>query len=274
MKISIAVVQFETKQYDAEYNIKKAERFIAEASKKKAHIIAFPEDFLLGPIRLHQELADSEFKYVSIFRQFAKEYKIDIVPGSIIEKDDFGMFNVVYYIDSRGRIKARYKKVNLWGPERSYISHGNEFAVFHTKYGRIGLANCWDLAFPELFRRMTRRGVNIVICPSWWCRGDAGNVGVRHNPDSEQVFVDACCTARAFEDEITVVYCNAAGRMELGKYSDDLIGHSQVCVPFKGPVKKLDHNQEEMFIAEVNTKILKDAERVYKIRKDLRERII
>ncbi|MBU2560842.1 MAG: carbon-nitrogen hydrolase family protein [Nanoarchaeota archaeon] len=274
MKIKIAVVQFETKQHDADHNIARAERFIAAAAKKKANLVVFPEDFILGPIPLSQELADSDFKYISIFQQFAKNYGIDIVPGSIIERDKLGMFNVVYYIDSRGEVKARYKKVNLWHPERNYLNPGNKVCVFHTRFGRIGLANCWDLAFPEFFRKMTIRGVNIVICPSWWCTKDAGRIGVRYNPTSEQVFVDACCTARAFENEIVVVYCNAAGRMEIGKYSDDLIGHSQVCVPFKGPIKKLNHNKEEMFIQELDTSLLKDAEKVYKIRADLRKRAV
>ena len=85
--------------------------------------------------------------------------------------------------------------------------------------------------------------------------------------------MDSLCVARAFENGIILVYCNAAGRLNLGKYSDTLIGHSQITVPFKGCVKKLDHNKEEMFVQEVDTAILKVAEESYKIREDLENRV-
>jgi len=58
----------------------------------------------------------------------------------------------------------------------------------------------------------------------------------------------------------------------LGKYSDILIGHSQIAVPFKDCIKKLDHNKEEMFIQEIDTAILKIAEESYKIKEDLQKR--
>ena len=78
----------------------------------------------------------------------------------------------------------------------------------------------------------------------------------------------------AGENEIIFVYCNAAGKLRLDKFQDTLIGHSQIAVPFKGAIKKLDHNKEEMFIQEVDTAILKDAEKAYKIRNDLKSRIL
>ena len=74
------------------------------------------------------------------------------------------------------------------------------------------------------------------------------------------------------ENEIAFVYCNAAGKLDLIKgkirIQDTLIGHSQISVPFKGCIKRLEHNKEEMFIQELDTSILNDSEVVYKIRKD------
>ena len=119
---------------------------------------------------------------------------------------------------------------------------------------------------------MVRRGANIVICPSYWCVKDAG-IGIKHDSNAEIKSVDSLCTARAFENEIILVYCNAAGKLKLDKFEDDLIGHSQIAVPFKGCIKKLEHNKEEMFIQEIDTAILNDAERAYRIRKDLKSRV-
>ncbi|MHA1703897.1 MAG: carbon-nitrogen hydrolase family protein [Promethearchaeota archaeon] len=274
MKLKIAIVQFDIKQFSPDENLKKAEKFVKKASLSKAKIIVFPEDFIAGPIlgKL-EEFADSKNKYLKFFQDLAKKYKIDIVPGSIIEKDRYGFHNTTYYIDSSGKVKSRYRKINLWPPERHYLNPGNQISVFNTKYGKIGLIICWDLIFPELFRKMAKKGVGIVICPSYWTFEDA-SIGLKYDKNSDVNLVDSLCVGRAFENEIIMVYCNAAGKLILPNFKGKLMGHSQITVPFKGAIKKLEHNKEEMFIQEVDTSILKDAEKAYGIRKDLKKRIL
>ncbi len=272
MKFKVAVVQFEINQFQPEENLKKAEKFIQEASGK-ADIIIFPEDFLTGPVMKIKEYVDFDRKYVKHFQNLAKRYSIDIVSGSIIEEERGGWYNVSYYIDKTGKIRGRYKKVNLWIPERLYLTPGNEVSVFNTKFGKVGLVVCWDLAFPEIFRHMVKIGVKIVFCPSYWSLEDSG--ATKHGKDAEIKFVNSTCITRAFENNIILVYCNSAGYDKLlGKYSSTKIGQSQITVPFKGVINSFNHNKEEMFIQEVDTSILKDAERAYKIRKDLKTRII
>lgn len=273
MKFKIAVVQFEIKQFSPEENLKKAEEFIRKAASSKAQIIVFPEDFVTGPVMKKKEFVDFDGKYAKHFQKLAKKYSIDIVPGSWIEGDTQGWYNTAYYIDASGKIKGRYRKINLWLPERKYLTPGNEISVFNTKFGKVGLIICWDLVFPELFRRMVKKGINIIFSPSYWCYGDAGK-GVKYDANSEIKFVDSLCVGRAFENEIIFVYCNSAGKFKFDKFRDTLIGHSQITVPFKGTIKKLNHNKEEMFIQEIDTNILKDAERSYKIREDLKKRIL
>lgn len=273
MKLKIAVVQFRIKNYRPEENLKRAERFVERGKASKANIIIFPEDFLTGPVERKPGLADSKHEYRKYFQSLAKRHKIDIVPGSVIEKDNFGLHNTAYYIASDGKVKSRYRKVNLWHPERKSFTPGRKISVFGTKYGKIGLIICWDLIFPEIFRKMAARGVEMVICPSYWLAEDAGP-GLKHNPDAEIESVDSLCVGRAFENEILFVFCNAAGRPRTGKRTEKLIGHSQIAVPFKGAVKRLNHNREEMFVQEVDTAILKDAERAYKIKKDLKKRVL
>lgn|SRR5579875_160943 len=268
MQINIAVVQFEIEQFAAEKNLAKAERFIQDAVAQHAHIIVFPEDFVLGPLNGRADLADFDKRYVKYFQELAEQYDIDIVPGSIIEGEQSGLYNTAYYIDHTGAILGRYRKVNLWLPERSYIDPGKSAVVCSTRFGKIGLAICWDLAFPELFRAMVEEGAEIVLCPSYWCYEDAG-IGMQHDPNSEIIFVDALCTARAFEQEIILVYANAAGMLDLEDDHGTLIGHSQVTVPFKGVLQRCEHNHEAMFVQSVDTAILADAETAYEIRRDL-----
>ena len=268
MKVKIAVVQFKAKQFCPEENLKKAEDFVKIASSN-ADIIVFPEDFIPGILFRKLEYVDDERRYCKHFQGLARNYKIDIVPGSIIERCKSGIYNKTYYIDSRGKVRGEYRKINLWHPERSYISPGNKVSVFNTKFGKVGLIICWDLAFPEIFRSMVKRGVNIVFCPSFWSREDAG-IGVKYNKNSEMAFVDSICVSRAFENEIILVFCNNAGKTRFGSYEITAIGHSQITAPFLGVLRRLRHNREEMFIQEVDTDILKDAERVYKIKKDVK----
>src|SRR6266704_1772293 len=269
MRIKIAVVQFAIHQFAPGKNLKKAEQFIKEAVSQQAHIIVFPEDFVTGPLSGNNAFADYEGRYARHFQQLAAQHSIDLVPGSIIEGDSTGLYNTTYYIDRSGEIQARYQKVNLWLPERSYLTAGTGTPVFNTRYGKIGLIICWDLIFPEVFRSMLRQDVEIVICPSYWCFEDATAVGLIHEPNSEIKLVNALCTARAFENEIILVFANAAAYSRAQSETDQLIGRSQISAPFKGPLHILPHTDEEMFIQSVDTDILKDAEYAYKIRKDL-----
>src|SRR5574340_454875 len=182
MFVRIAVVQFAIDQFDPQRNLARAEQYISEAAKTH-DLIVFPEDFLLGPLSGKSEYADFEGQYVSIFQKFASKYRVDIVPGSIIEGDSTGLFNTSYYIDRAGEILGRYRKVNLWLPERGYITPGSNVSVFNTRFGRVGLIICWDLMFPEIFRAMVKEEVEIVICPSYWCYEDAGQ-GALHDMDA------------------------------------------------------------------------------------------
>ncbi len=266
MQINIAVVQFEIQPFAPAENLAKAEQFIQEASSK-ADMIVFPEDFLTGPLAGNKAFVDYENSYVQHFQRLAVKYGIDLVPGSFVEGDHNGLYNTTYYIDKTGAIRGKYRKVNLWHPERTYLTPGNGSCVFDTQHGRVGLIICWDLISPEVFRSMLRQDVEIVICPSYWCFEDA-SVGLIHEPNSEIKLVNALCTARAFENEIILVFANAAAYSSVPG-TDQLIGRSQITAPFKGPLHILPHSDEDMFIQSVDTDILKDAEYAYTIRKDL-----
>jgi predicted amidohydrolase len=271
MRFKIAVVQFEIKQFSPEDNLRRIEEFVIKASRAKASVVVFPEDCVNGPILKKEKYVDYTGKTKNIFQELAKKYVIDIVTGSVIEGSKSGWFNTTYYINHKGKILAKYQKINLWIYERSYIKSGDKICVFKTRYGKAGLILCWDLFAPEIFRKMIQAGVEIIYCPSYWLRRDARN-GYKYNKDAVAKGIDSVCNARAFENGIIMVYANAAGQFKRGGYIDELVGHSQISVPFIGEVKKLNHNKEEIFIQEIDNSILKDAEKAYSIRKDLKTR--
>jgi len=272
MNITIAVVQCSIAQFVPQVNLAKAEQRIREAVTQHAQIIVFPEDFITGPLSGNKEYVDYEGRYVQHFQQLAVQYAIDIVPGSIIEGDATGLYNTTYYIAKTGEILGQYRKVNLWLPERSYIAPGDKHPVFATAYGKAGLIICWDLMFPEVFRTMVKENVELVICPSYWCFEDAGE-GLKHDANAEVTLVNALCVTRAFENELILVYANAAESENSDGAEEHLIGRSQITVPFKGAIAHVDHNQAAMFVQEVDTAILRDAEKSYEIRSDLRKKM-
>lgn len=271
MKFKIAVVQFKINQFYQNDNLLRAEKFIKKASNLKAGIIIFPEYFVNGPNLDNLKNFDTSGRQKKYFQNLAKNYRIDIVAGSIVEKDRKKLYNTSYYIDSGGKVLAKYRKINLWHTEKPYLSAGTKTSVFNTRFGKAGLIICWDLFFPEVFRSMMQKGVELIFCPSYWRFEDAG-IGLKHDKNSEIKLIDSICTARAFENEIIFVYCSAAGREMIGNSLDTLTGHSQIALPFKGCVRKFEHNREAMFIQEVDTDILKDSEKVYKIRENIKIR--
>ncbi|KAI9244099.1 carbon-nitrogen hydrolase, partial [Phascolomyces articulosus] len=213
------------------------------------------------------------------FCKFALDYGLDIVVGTIIERDpdDGRLYNCCYYINNDGSVLMEYRKVHLWHPERDYLHQGKRgFNTAKNRFGiTVGLAICWDIAFPEAFRHMAlKHHAQLVIAPAYWTLEDAGPIGMKYNPNSETKFVDYVCTTRAIENEICMVFCNGADASE-GQVKPPLgtmAGATQITVPFLGCIARCSDRTEEMIIADVNVKQLTDdAEKVYKIRKDWKE---
>ena len=268
MKLKIAVVQFKTRKFIPEENIPFVEEFIKKASKSKADLIVFPEAFLSRNCSFKKEFSSSEKIGLNKIKEFAKKYKISIIAGSIIEYLNKKMHNTSYYINNKGKIKGKYQKEHLWINEKGFIKKGKHTTMISINHIKIGLILCWDLIFPEIFRDLEKKGAEIIICPANWSYQDA-RAGLKYSKDSEVKLIDSICIERAFEEEIILVFCNTAGNTINKKLKNTSVGHSQITEPFKGVIKKLNHNKETMFIHEIDTSILKDAEKAYKIKKDI-----
>lgn len=269
MKARIAVVQFQTRLHEPDVNLRRMEPFVRRAKARGADIVVFPEDFITGPVRHRVDLIDRAGEFLRAFRTLAATHRIDIVAGSIIERVGRRRIqNACYYVDARGRVLGRYAKVNLWLTERPLLVPGDEVQTIRTRFGKVGLTICWDLAFPELYRTYARQGAEIICNVAWWSREDAGP-GIRLAAASEKLFVNACCAARAFEEEAVIVFANAAERWTLGGTRYCSAGQSQVTVPFRGALKRIDDHREGMIVQDVDSRVLQLAAKAYQIRKDL-----
>lgn len=235
------------------------------------------------------------------FQQLAKKYDMDLVPGTLIERDpkDGFVYNTAYYIDKSGKVLLSYRKVHLWHPERLYLTKGEDgFGTVKNRFGIVvGLCICWDIAFPETFRELAfKKNAQLVIAPgmcdkvrsmfllftiivysAYWCATDGGDIASNYDPLSEAKMLNAISVARCYENSIAFVFCNpsAEGEIEREQPFGKSAGRSQIAVPFKGAIAHADHDKEEMLIADVDIKqITDDSEEVYKVKKDYKEGLI
>ena len=209
--------------------------------------------------------------YTEKFCKLAKEWGLHIVMGTIIEKVGEDYYNTSVLIDDSGKILGKYSKNRLWFPEKKCLKEGNETPVFETKFGRIGITVCWDLAFPEITKEMALKGAKIVFCPALWYFEDkygALTSGAQKKKvpehDTDAIFVDACASARAIENEIIHVFVNTAGR-----HGDlTLLGHTQINIPFYGTVASVETNEEKLLTKDLDLDLVDLAEEVYRIKED------
>jgi predicted amidohydrolase len=205
-------------------------------------LILLPEIWTCGFFAFDRYAADSEpldGPTVRAFRQKARERRCHIVMGSLVERDGNGLFNTTVFIGSGGEVIARYRKIHLFGyqsDETKLLTPGEEVVVADTPWGRAGFSTCYDLRFPELFRRMVDRGAEIFFIPSAWplARIEAWRLFNR---------------ARAHENLAFLVSCNCAGEDAGKRYG----GHSMIVDPW-GKVLAEGGEDAEVVTAEIDVR--------------------
>ncbi|KAK9764654.1 hypothetical protein K7432_007671 [Basidiobolus ranarum] len=284
MKFKIAVIQFHPLPLNVEANFARMEEYINQVATEGADLVVFPE-YSVSHVHPDPETghAPQDFgkTHLERFKVLACKYKIDLVPGSILEvnSENSNCYNIGYYIDREGRVLGEYQKVNLWHPERDHFESGTTYCpTFNTRFGKVGLLICWDLIFHEGFHKLIEEDAEMIIAPAFWSLEDAG-IGLKHNPLSERTLLNALCVTRAFENEIIFVFANFGDSQQDPDTEKNQVGEiihsagcSQITVPFKGSLRSVPDSKEGYFVQEVDTDILKDAESVYKIRADLKEK--
>ena len=103
----------------------------------------------------------------STLQALAKDTGLWLVPGSIHELRDNKIYNTTPVINPDGDIIARYDKIFPFLPYEKDIEPGDEFVVFDVPgVGRIGLAICYDIWFPEAMRTLSAMGAEVIIAPT------------------------------------------------------------------------------------------------------------
>lgn len=163
---------------NVEGNLSEARRLIASAVEKGARLVVLPEFFAIMGMNEQDKVLVREQPGQGQIQTFlsdtAKKYGIWLVGGSIplVASSPDKVLNSCLVYDELGQQVARYDKIHLFNlelgnenyHEAKTIEPGDQIVVVDSPFGRIGLAICYDLRFPELFRSM--RNVDIIVLPS------------------------------------------------------------------------------------------------------------
>lgn len=173
------VVQMNS-QTDLEANLEQAYEFIQKASKEGAHLVGLPENFaFLGGLSMRMKRADEIAERVPVFlSQTAEEFDIYLLGGSYpVPAAEDRVFNHATFYGPSGEKLAAYNKVHLFDVELSeneayresdYVQPGDPEPIIHRSesVGNWGLTVCYDLRFPELYRKLSQQGAEILSVPS------------------------------------------------------------------------------------------------------------
>lgn len=165
---------------DVQRNLVDAAKIICRAVEDGSQLVVLPENFALMPVtesdRLAAVEADGEGPIQTFLSEQAREHNIWLVGGTIplrAGRPDRARAACLL-INSRGERVARYDKIHLFDvqlengeshEESGTIEAGSRVVVADTPFGNLGLAVCYDLRFPELFRCMVEEGTEIFTLP-------------------------------------------------------------------------------------------------------------
>ena len=144
-----------------------------------------------------------------------KKKKVYCIIGAHI-KNRGKIFNSSILINRKGQIQYVYKKIHLFpGLDLKKTSSGKTNKVIKTDFGKIGIIICWDFAFPEECKYLSKNGAKIIFCPSY----------LMHDSEVPKKILRSYPLLRAFENNVYFISCDA--------FTDEVLGESYICSPFK-----------------------------------------
>lgn len=248
-------------------NLMQAEMLINNAVNKGASFILLPENFAFMGSDTASALPVAEVYgdgfIQNTISQLANKHKVTIVAGTIpILANDYleteshkekvkkiNAASIIYGPD--GKVIARYDKQHLFdvyldGGQETYresdtYSAGNDTVTVQTAIGKVGMSICYDIRFPEMFRQMHDKGVQIILTPSAFTE------------QTGRVHWEPLLRARAIENLCYVIAANQGGIHANGRKT---FGNSMIIDPWGRIISRIQ-NGAGVIISEINLDLQK-----------------
>ena len=220
---------------DVGANLDLAGRLLAEAAADGCGLAVLPENFALMPVRGRDKSAHAERPGEGPIQAFLAEaaarHALWIIGGSMPlvspEIDNERVYGACPVFDHQGKLQALYRKIHLFDVD--LVDNGESYRESHSMYpgeepvtvatpaGRVGLTICYDLRFPELYRRLVDEGATVFTVPAAF----TATTGEAH--------WRVLLRARAIEN---LAYVIAPGQYGTHPDNRSTYGHSLICDPW------------------------------------------
>lgn len=240
MRRAIAVIQMSSGA-DVAANLAEARRLIADAAAAGAGLLVLPENFAVMGAREEDKLAVAEHAgsgpIQDMLADAAAKHGVWIVGGTVpLASDDAGRVHAACLLyEERGECVARYDKMHLFDVtlengerylESRTTAAGDRVVVADTPWGRLGLAVCYDLRFPGMFRAMLDLGAEVIALPAAF----TAVTGRAH--------WEILLRGRAIENQCFVAAAAQSGVHDSGR---ETWGNSMIIDPWGAVIERLEH---------------------------------
>lgn len=225
--------------YDVETSLKEHLNHIDDAADAGADLVVFPEISLQGYPVIHEKLQTPQV-LASAYRtaeSVPDGPSVTAIIDKAVERDLYVVFGLTEAGERPGTVYntavlagpdgyvGRYRKVHLGLSEQIVWRQGNDWPVFETPFGRIGMLICYDKAWPESCRELTLRGADILVMPTAWGFGNDTDEDPETNPNCHAYRLYD--QVRALENQRWFVSSNFCGELAGAKF----LGLSQIVDP-------------------------------------------
>jgi omega-amidase len=242
MKLTMSLAQIDVAISDPEANLAKAEPLVAEAARRKSDLICFPEMWTTGfNWDYNRRTAADHGGTAERIADMARRHAIWI-NGTMPEMCGEGrLSNTSFLFGPDGRQAGVYRKAHLFSfmGEDRHMEPGSSICMADTPWGGTGLAVCYDLRFPELFRTYALRGAQLVLLPAAF-------------PHPRLEHWRVLVMARAIENQMFVAAINQVGKETLSEGAVTYFGNSMIVNPWGGIIAEAGE-EEALVTATIDT---------------------
>jgi len=240
---------------DREVNIMKGMSLIKRALQVRADVVILPELFNTGFYPHNYENIEPELEEeLELVLKLSSSKDIVIIAG-VAEREGDDLYNSAVIIH-RGEIIGKYRKTHLFPltSEKKYFKAGDRIEVFETPVGNVGILICYELRFPELFRKLVKMGAELIVIPAEF-------------PKERIEHWRVLLQARAIENQIFVAGVNCVeGDLDYG-------GHSMLVDPM-GTVMVEGGDYQEVMMSDIRLGEVYEVREKYPFLNDLREELL
>lgn len=236
MKTRVSLAQIAIQVDRPQENLARGLDWIAQAADQQSALILFPEMWTTGyDLPRRAELAEFNIQALNALNEAAHRHQIAI-GGSYLLREGGAYYNTFVWIDPSCSKPAVYRKIHLFRlmHEDRWLAPGDRLAVCQTPAGDAGLAICYDLRFPEMFRAYALAGVNLVLLPAEW-------------PTRRIDHWSTLLRARAIENQMFMVGVNTVGSAG----EDTFGGRSALIDPWGHSLAELGDDREELITVDI-----------------------